>query len=82
MRFPRAFSSMLEVGKPVICVINGPAMAAAPGWRLSVMVVASPKARFAQPESLSVFFRHCVHDSPFLVWSEDGSLNWCSPAKL
>src|SRR5499427_8037771 len=49
--FHGAFAGMLEVSKPVVCVVNGPAIGG--GAELAAfgdMVIASPKARFAQPE--------------------------------
>src|SRR5262252_9925884 len=49
--FHAAFAGMMEVGKPVLCVINGPAIGG--GAELAAfgdLVVATPKARFAQPE--------------------------------
>jgi cyclohexa-1,5-dienecarbonyl-CoA hydratase len=55
--FHGAFAGMLEVSKPVICVVNGPAIGG--GAELAAfgdLVIASPKARFAQPEiSIGVF---------------------------
>jgi cyclohexa-1,5-dienecarbonyl-CoA hydratase len=55
--FHAAFAAMLEVGKPVLCVVNGPAIGG--GAELAAfgdLVVATPKARFAQPEiSIGVF---------------------------
>src|SRR6266481_5559084 len=55
--FHGAFSGMLEVGKPVVCVVNGPAIGG--GAELAAfgdLVIATPKARFAQPEiSIGVF---------------------------
>jgi cyclohexa-1,5-dienecarbonyl-CoA hydratase len=67
--FHAAFSGMLEVGKPVICVVNGPAIGG--GAELAVfgdLVIATPKARFAQPEiSIGVFPPLASTILPFLV---------------
>lgn len=67
--FHGAFSAMLEVGKPVICVVNGPAIGG--GAELAAfgdLVVATPKARFAQPEiSIGVFPPLASTILPFLV---------------
>lgn len=55
--FHAAFARMLEVGKPVVCVVNGPAIGG--GAELAIfgdLVIATPKARFAQPEiTIGVF---------------------------
>src|SRR5574337_56007 len=55
--FHAAFTAMLEVGKPVLVVVNGPAIGG--GAELAAfgdLVVATPKARFAQPEiTIGVF---------------------------
>jgi cyclohexa-1,5-dienecarbonyl-CoA hydratase len=67
--FHAAFSGMLEIGKPVVCVVNGPAIGG--GAELAAfgdLVVATPKARFAQPEiSIGVFPPLASTILPFLV---------------
>jgi len=67
--FHAAFSAMLEVGKPVVCVVNGPAIGG--GAELAAFgdyVIATPKARFAQPEiSIGVFPPLASTILPFLV---------------
>jgi cyclohexa-1,5-dienecarbonyl-CoA hydratase len=49
--FHDTFAGMLETAKPVICVVNGPAIGG--GAELAIfgdLVIATPRARFAQPE--------------------------------
>src|SRR6202050_1843266 len=55
--FHGAFSAMLDTSKPVLIVVNGPAFGGgAELAALGDLVVATPKARFAQPEiKLGVF---------------------------
>src|ERR1700726_1178620 len=67
--FHAAFAAMLEVGKPVISVVNGPAIGG--GAELAIfgdLVIATPKARFAQPEiTIGVFPPLASTILPFLV---------------
>jgi cyclohexa-1,5-dienecarbonyl-CoA hydratase len=67
--FHAAFSGMLEVSKPVVCVVNGPAIGG--GAELAAfgdIVIATPKARFAQPEiTIGVFPPLASTILPFLV---------------
>ncbi len=55
--FHTVFSAMLEVSKPVLVIVNGPAIGG--GAELAAfgdLVIATPKARFAQPEiTIGVF---------------------------
>jgi len=55
--FHGAFSAMLDTSKPVLVVVNGPAFGGgAELAALGDLVIATPKARFAQPEiRLGVF---------------------------
>jgi len=67
--FHSAFTGILETAKPVICVVNGPAIGG--GAELAAfgdMVIATPKARFAQPEiSIGVFPPLASTILPYLV---------------
>src|ERR1700693_3145441 len=67
--FHAAFAGMLEVGKPVICVVNGSGLGG--GAELAAFgdfVIATPKARFSQPEiSIGVFPPLASTILPFLV---------------
>ncbi|MBI3669697.1 MAG: enoyl-CoA hydratase/isomerase family protein [Acidobacteria bacterium] len=55
--FYSVFTAMLEVGKPLLVIVNGPAIGG--GAELAAfgdLVIATPKARFAQPEiTIGVF---------------------------
>ncbi|MBI3406271.1 MAG: enoyl-CoA hydratase/isomerase family protein [Acidobacteria bacterium] len=55
--FHRVFNAMMDVAKPVITVVNGPAVAG--GSELAAfgdIVIGTPKAKFAQPEiTIGVF---------------------------
>lgn len=67
--FHSVFSQILETSKPVLCVVNGPAIGG--GAELAAfgdLVIATPKARFAQPEiTIGVFPPLASTILPFLV---------------
>ena len=67
--FHAAFSSMLEIGKPVVCVVNGPAIGG--GAELAAfgdLLIATPKAKFAQPEiTIGIFPPLASTILPYLV---------------
>jgi cyclohexa-1,5-dienecarbonyl-CoA hydratase len=67
--FHSVFTSILETSKPVLCVVNGPAIGG--GAELAAfgdLVVATPKAKFAQPEiTIGVFPPLASTILPFLV---------------
>jgi cyclohexa-1,5-dienecarbonyl-CoA hydratase len=67
--FHAVFAGILETSKPVLCVVNGPAIGG--GAELAAfgdLVIATPKARFAQPEiTIGVFPPLATTILPFLV---------------
>src|SRR5258708_9508542 len=67
--FHAGLAGMLEVVKRVVCVVNGPAIGS--GAELAAfgdLVIATPKARFAQPEiSIGIFPPLASTILPFLV---------------
>src|ERR1700720_4317171 len=67
--FHAAFAGMLEASKPVLCVVNGPAIGGGAGLAaFGDLVIATPKARFAQPEiTIGVFPPLASTILPFLV---------------
>jgi len=67
--FHSAFSAMLDTSKPVLVVVNGPAYGGgAELAALGDLVIATPKARFAQPEiKLGVFPPLAAVILPYIV---------------
>jgi len=67
--FHGAFSAMLDTSKPVLVVVNGPAFGGgAELAALGDLVIATPKARFAQPEiKLGVFPPLAAAILPYVV---------------
>ena len=67
--FHAAFSAMLDTSKPVLVVVNGPAFGGgAELAALGDLVIATPKARFAQPEiKLGVFPPLAAAILPYIV---------------
>lgn len=67
--FHSVFAGILETSKPVLCVVNGPAIGG--GAELAAfgdLVIATPRARFAQPEiTIGVFPPLASTILPFLV---------------
>jgi cyclohexa-1,5-dienecarbonyl-CoA hydratase len=67
--FHGAFSAMLDTSKPVLVVVNGPAFGGgAELAALGDLVIATPKARFSQPEiKLGVFPPLAAAILPYIV---------------
>jgi cyclohexa-1,5-dienecarbonyl-CoA hydratase len=68
--FARVFRSSLEVGKPIVVAVNGPALGG--GCELAAfgdLLIATPKARFSQPEIklLGMFPPFATSIFPFLI---------------
>ena len=73
--FHSAFSAMLDTSKPLLVVVNGPAFGGgAELAALGDLVIATPKARFAQPEiKLGVFPAAGRGDSSLYSGTEAGA---------
>src|ERR1700726_4265449 len=67
--FHTAFSAMMDTSKPVLVIVNGPAFGGgAELAALGDLVIATPKARFAQPEiKLGVFPPLAAVVLPYIV---------------
>jgi cyclohexa-1,5-dienecarbonyl-CoA hydratase len=67
--FHNAFTSMLDTSKPVLVVVNGPAYGGgAELAALGDLVIATPKARFAQPEiKLGIFPPLAAAILPYII---------------
>ncbi len=67
--FHNAFSAMLDTSKPLLVVVNGPAFGGgAELATLADLVIATPRARFAQPEiKLGVFPPMAAAILPYIV---------------
>src|SRR5271155_5042471 len=67
--FHGAFSAMLDTSKPLLVVVNGPALGGgAELAALGALVIATPKAKFAQPEiKLGVFPPLAAAVLPYLL---------------
>jgi len=75
--FHGVFTAMLEMGKPVLVIVNGQPSAAARSCGIRRPVIATPRARFAQPEiTIGVFPPLASTILPYLVGRSWRS-NWC-----
>lgn len=68
--FARVFNSSLDVGKPIVVAVNGPAYGG--GCELAAfgdMVIATPKAKFSQPEikRLGMFPPFATSIFPYII---------------